>query len=240
MPKTSAAGPDGVSARLFRSIPAPVLVRIYNIIMWCEALPEDFLRSRTVFVPKKKEAQEPGDYRPITIPPVLVRGLHKILARRMDRLLNIDVRQRGFRSSDGCSDNIFLLDTLLRIHRRKFRSLYMASLDVNKAIDSVSHPAIVAALTEIGVPEPMIRYLSSIYKRSTTVLEGSGWTSAPVHPRRGVRQGDPLSPIIFNAVTHKMLRELSTDVGVRLGETTVNAAAYADDLLLFATTTMGL
>jgi len=208
--------------------------------MWCEVLPEDLLRSRTVFVPKKKDAQEPGDYRPITIPPVLVRGLHKILARRMDRLLDIDVRQRGFRSSDGCSDNVFLLDTLLRVHRRKFRPLYLASLDVSKAFDSVSHPAIVAALTEVGVPEPMIRYLSSIYENSTTILEGNGWTSTPVHPKRGVRQGDPLSPVIFNAVTHKMLRELSADVGVRLGETTINATAYADDLLLFATTPMEL
>lgn len=98
----------------------------------------------------------------------------------MDRLLDIDVRQRGFRSSDGYSDNIFLLDTLLRVHRKRFRPLYMASLDVSKAFDSVSHPAIVAALANVGVPEP-IRYLLNIYKNSTTVLEGNGWTSISVH-----------------------------------------------------------
>lgn len=158
----------------------------------------------------------------------------------MDSLLDIDIRQRGFRSSDDCSDNIFLLDSLLRVHRRKFRSLYMASLDVSKAFDSVSHPAITATLTEIGVPDPMIRYLTNIYRRSTTILQGNRWTSALIRPKREVRQGDLLSPVVFNVVTHRMLRELSSDVGVRLGETTINAAAYADDLLLFGTTPAGL
>ncbi|KAL6418735.1 hypothetical protein ACFW04_011829 [Cataglyphis niger] len=94
-------------------------------------------------------------------------------------------------------------------HRKKFRSLYMASLDISKAFDS-------------------------------TYLEEDTWTSAPIHPKRGVRQGDPLSPVIFNIVTHQLLQKLSSDVGVRLGKTTVNATAFADDLLLFATTPQGL
>ncbi|KMQ88341.1 reverse transcriptase [Lasius niger] len=240
VPRPSAAGPDGVTPRLFRAVPTEILLRIYNIIMWCERLPEDLLKSRTIFLPKKTDAVEPGDFRPITIPSVIVRGLHKILAKRMEVMLDIDPRERAFRNTDGCADNTFLLDTILRSHRRNFKSVYMASLDVSKAFDSVSHPAIETALTEIGVPRPMVRYLAEIYRESRTRLEGDTWSSAYIHPGRGVRQGDPLSPVIFNVITHHMLQQLPDDIGIHLGDTLINAVAFADDLLLIATTSPGL
>lgn len=236
----SAPGPDGVSVRLYRSMPAAVILRIFNLLMWCEELPEDLLLSRTTFLPKKKDANHPGDFRPITIPSVLIRGLHRILARRLEDALDIDPRQRAFRSMDGCADNIFLLDILLRYHRRHYKSLYVASIDVSKAFDAVSHSAIECTLTSLGVPPPMIRYLGKIYGNSKTRIEGDGWKSAPIHPTRGVRQGDPLSPVIFNAVTHRLLKRLPEEVGARMGNIPINAVAYADDLLLFASTPMGL
>ncbi|KMQ88340.1 reverse transcriptase [Lasius niger] len=240
IPRASAPGPDGISARLYRSIPTTVIIRLFNLLLWCERLPEDLLLSRTIFLPKKTNASEPGDFRPITIPPVLVRGLHKILAKRLETALDIDPRQRAFRSMDGCADNTLLLDTLLRYHRKQYKSLYMASIDVSKAFDAVTHPTIESTLISLGVPPPMIRYLGQVYANSRTRIEGDGWTSKPVHPKRGVRQGDPLSPILFNAVTHRLLQRLPREVGARLGNIPINAAAYADDLLLFASTSMGL
>lgn len=175
IPKSSAVGPDGVSARLYGSVPAGILIRLYNLLMWCEGTdPEDLLRSKTVFVPKKKDAREPGEFRPITIPSVVTRGLHKILARRIESMFEIDPRQRIFRNTDGCAD-IFLLDMVLRYHRKKFRPMYMAALDVSKAFDSISHPAIKAVLEGVGVLAPAIRYLTAIYQGSKTCLQGEGW-----------------------------------------------------------------
>lgn len=190
MSRTSAAGPDGVSPCLFRAVHPSVVTRLYNLLMRCGRLPENLLMSRTVFLPKKADAKNPGDFRPITIPSVIVRGLHKILTKRIKKLLDIDVRQRAFRNMDGCADNTFLLDTFLRYHRKRFRSLYVASLDVSEAFDSVSHPAIETTLAAVGVPSPMVQYLSRVYKESHTRLEGANWSSRPVRPRRGVRQGD--------------------------------------------------
>lgn len=179
-----------------------VKVMLYNLILWCGRLPEPLLRSRTVFVPKKNGAAEPGDYRALTIQSVIARELHRILANRITSSIQVDERQRANKSIDGCRDNFIQLDMILREHRSTFKQMYMASVDVSKSFDSVSHPSITAVLGSFGIPQPFIEYISSTCEHESTVIESDGWSSRPIHPKRGVKQGDPLSPAIFNLITH--------------------------------------
>jgi len=76
------------------------------------------------------------------------------------------------------------------------------------------------------------------YLRSTTIFCCNNWSSKKVQPTCGVKQGDPMSPIIFNMIIDRMIKKLPEDIGTRIRESTINAAAFADDLLLFATTPM--
>lgn len=239
-PSTTAAGPDGVSARLIRKMPNEVLCRILNIIMWCGQAPQQLLQSITILIPKKSGATEPGDFRPLTISSVIIRTLHKVLAKRMAKSITLDQRQRAFRKTDGCSDNIFLLDLILRHHHAKHKPLFMASLDLAKAFDSVTHKTIQETLCLMGLPLPMVEYIMNTYMRSCTRLGCDGWKSDSINPKCGVKQGDPMSPIIFNMIIDRLLRQLPEDIGAKIGDLTVNAAAFADDMLLFASTPMGL
>lgn len=237
---TTSAGPDGLTARSLRAVPLDVLMRILNIILWCGNAPTYLLESVTTLIPKKSNAHSPSDFRPITVSSVLTRTLHKVLAGRMARLIHLDQRQRAFRPTDGCSDNIFLLDLLLRYHHRHHKSLYIASLDIAKAFDSVSHESIRETLESMGLPQPMTSYIMDVYQRSTTTLCCGSWTSNKIHPTCGVKQGDPMSPVIFNMIMDRLLKKLPEDIGARIGGLTINAAAFADDLLLFASTPRGL
>lgn len=237
---TTSAGPDGLSAKSLRKVPVEVLERVLNLILWCGKAPTHLVESVTTLIPKKSNAHLPSDFRPITVSSVLLRTLHKILATRMARLIQLDQRQRAFRPTDGCSDNVFLLDLILRNHHRLHKPLFVASLDVAKAFDSVSHDTISETLEAMGIPPPMRSYIMDMYQRSTTVLSCNAWTSGSIKPTCGVKQGDPMSPIIFNMIMDRMLKKLPTDIGTRIGDTTINAAAFADDLLLFASTPVGL
>lgn len=237
---TTSAGPDGLTARLFKKVPLNITTRILNILMWCSKAPEFLLESFTTLIPKKSHATLPADFRSITVSSVIMRTLHKVLASRMAREIKLDQRQRAFRPTDGCSDNIFLLDLILRHCHVRNKPLFMASLDIAKVFDSVSHAAIEKTLSVMSLPQPMISYIKSVYQRSTTVLSCGGWTSDQVRPTCGVKQGDPMSPVIFNMVIDRLLTRLPEEVGVRCGDVTVNAAAFADDMLLFASTPMGL
>lgn len=236
----TAPGPDGVSVRLTKKIPFEVLVRIFNIVLWCGKAPVRLLESITTLIPKKSKANTPADFRPISVSSVLIRVLHKILASRLSRHVYLDQRQRAFRPTDGCMDNVFLLDLLLRSHHKQHKPLFLASLDIAKAFDSVSHKAIRETLEIMGVPSPMTEYIMDVYDNSTTSLTCNGWTSEHIKPLCGVKQGDPMSPLIFNMVVDRLLTRLPGDIGAKIGGLTINAAAFADDLLLFASTPMGL
>lgn len=150
--RSSAPGPDGLSARTLHGVHLGVLCRIYNLIMWCRRLPVHLRSARTVLIPKIPEPAAPGDFRPITVASVLVRRLHKILALKMGCLIRLDKRQRAFCATDGCADNVFLLDLVLRYHHERHRPLHLASVDVAKAFDTVSHLSILGTLKSRGCP----------------------------------------------------------------------------------------
>lgn len=236
----TAVGPDGVTARQVRAVPFEILARMFSLMLWTERIPERLRSSRTVLIPKKNDAQDPGDFRPITVSPIIVRWLHSILARRLREVVILDPRQRAFLAVDGCAENTVLMDLLLRFHNDTYKSCHLASLDVGKAFDTLAHPAIFSTLRSFGLPPPFQRYLSEYYRSGTTVLEGRGWVSGRITPRRGVKQGDPLSPLIFNMAMDRVLRALPATIGSPIGTRRTNALAFADDLVLCAETRLGL
>lgn len=61
-----------------------------------------------------------------------------------------------------------------------------------------------------------------------------------VQVNRGVRQSDPLSPVLFNLVMESVIKTLNKDVGYQIGEVKVNGIAYADDVILTAQSAVGL
>lgn len=233
-------GPDGISAREIRAIPIEILVRIFNLILWTGRIPEHLRTAKTIFIPKTSGVLEPENVRPITISSIVVRQLHGILASRIINNIDLDPRQRGFIPSDGCAENVILIDLLLRHTHESHSSCYIASLDVSKAFDSVSHSAIRETINSFGFPLEFKQYLEHVYNDSGTRLVGEGWVSNTIYPKRGVKQGDPLSPIIFNMVIDRLLRSLPSEIGCSLGTAKINALAFADDLILCASTPNGL
>lgn len=236
----SAPGPDGITPKQWRQIPIEIKWRIFNLILYCGRIPSRLLRATTTLIPKTPDADEPGQFHPITVSSILVRHINAILAARIRENVVIDERQRAFQPIDGCAINTVLLDLLMRTQAETFTSAHIAVLDVSKAYDSVSHQAIYDTLLSYGFPPEFVSYIESTYRESTTRLKCDGWYSEEIHPMRGVKQGDPLSPNIFNLVVDRVLRSLPAEVGAMVGEQKCGAIAFADDIVLAARTPLGL
>lgn len=142
---------------------------------------------------------------------------------------------------DGVCENVTVLSAVLGDARRRCRSLHIACVDLSKAFDTVSHAAIHKTLEELGLPQEFRNYVRAVYDNARTVLQASsGSEVSSIKIGRGVRQGDPLSPLLFNLVVDRALGILSEDVGYKLGDRLVNALGYADDIVLLSSTKVGL
>ena len=111
--------------------------------------------------------------------------------------------------------------------KETMQPLAIAWLDVAKAFDSVSHSTITRAAERIGMPPPAVHLLGDMYDGATTEVR----KDTKIRVTRGVRQGDPLSPHVFNAVIDEAIAGVE-----RSGEMASPVMAFADDLVVLART----
>lgn len=157
--------------------------------------------------------------------------LHRILANRLKNAISLDASQRGFVNTDGSLANVLILDYYLQYQRERGSSFNIVALDVKKAFDLVSHGAIRRARIQTEYANYIMGALAGA---STTISVGDAKT-CPISLKRGVRQGDPLSPVLFNMVVDELLAglKLLPEYGGTLAEGfRTPAMAFADDLIL--------
>jgi len=241
----TAPGLDQITPRMWNAVPPALRALLFNLLLLAGTVPWSLTATRTVFLEKGGMSERPGpaEYRPLSIGSVIARHLHKILAKRLAALDIFDNRQRGFRPVDGVCENVTVLSAVLGDARRRCKTLHLACVDVSKAFDTVAHDAIHATLDELGLPREFREYVRAVYSSARTVLHGIGSGTIggeAIKIGRGVRQGDPLSPLLFNLVVDRALGVLSEDVGYRMGARLIGALGYADDIVLLASTTNGL
>ena len=131
-----------------------------------------------------------------------------MLLGRVGRLLDSlqDPEQGGFRPYYSCRDIIMFMRMVAEKAEEWGQEVWAASLDLEKAFDKVSHALVLECLAEANVEADILNYLWRLYRRQVAYVSVDGDQSRHVSNMRGVRQGDPLSPILFNNVTAKNFR----------------------------------
>lgn len=234
-----APGPDGVTKKGLTAYPhaANTLAVVFNVALFRGTYPRAWLKNRTTLIPKAgKDLAKAENWRPITIAPIAGRIFSGMVEARLLRQVTVSERQRGFRPGNGCHVNCWILDEVLRQGKRS--RVVGVQLDVSKAFDTVSHAAIAEVLSSHGVSPCLLQVIRRMYTGCSTTLGNFG---VNIDINRGVKQGDPLSPLLFNLVLDPLLGELhSSGEGFTIGDHKLAAMAYADDLTLFADTTEGM
>ena len=237
--KKSAAGPDGLSPVAWRGVGDRERLALLNAILLEGRVPEILSSARTVLIPKIPSPSQPQHYRPITVNSVVARQLSRVLLHRMDSTVELRGDQRGFVKTDGCAENTQVLGAIIRDARFQLKQLHVASLDISKAFDTIMHQPLMDILDDLLDPT-LVPVIRSLYSDSTTTLVHEGSRSNKIRLGRGVRQGDPLSPFLFNLAAKYILDRLSPHVGYDLRGVRVGSLAFADDVVLVASTAAGL
>jgi hypothetical protein len=231
----SAPGVDRVSVATVKNMSEAALAVLFNAVVFRNVQPASWKLLRTTLVPKEGDLRDPGNWRPITIGSAVQRLLHRVLAARLSKYASLSSSQRGFTEIDGTLANAMILHEYLQGRVLGGKAYSIVSLDVRKAFDTVSHCSISRALGRFGVPNALHKYIMATFDASTAIKVGSA-VSRPIGIRRGVRQGDPLSPILFNICMDELLERINEKYqggSLHNGERNT-IMAFADDLIITA------
>lgn len=131
-------------------------------------------------------------------------------------------------------DHIHTLELIIEKYREHQKPLYIAFIDYQKAFDTISHSSIWDSLKEQGVDDRYINTIKSIYRNNTSRVKLE--TIGPYFPvRRGVRQGNPLSPKIFVAILEYVISKLDWKYKrLYIQDAFLSHLRFADDLVLLS------
>ena len=206
--KDSAPGLDGMKKYDLNKIPPEDMATHMTLWLFSGCPPDALKKGIVTCIPKIQGTLNPGDFRPITVGPIIGRLFHRVLSRRMLTYWPLSNRQKAFRQGDGLADNIWLVKAIIKKKREQKQRLNLTFIDVSKAFDSVSHQSIVREAHRLGTPPFMLRYISEVYRNCSVQLKIGGKLSHDIQVNRGVRQGDPMSPLLFNAVIDMVMAEV--------------------------------
>jgi len=234
--KNSAPGKDGLKrAQLAGPEKANLLSVYYTVCLRSGLMPTAWKENRTTMIPKEgKDPRKAANHRPITMSSMIARVFWGIIDQRLRAVLKMSPRQKGFVSEIGCFNNVQLFSEVLR-HMKATGGGVAVQIDIKKAFDTAPHEAILRALLRKGIPRVLAQYIAQSYEGvCTTINHPDG--PIDITLKRGVKQGDPLSPLLFNLLLEPLLDKLEAMVGYKLGDGSVSCLAFADDLVLLANT----
>ena len=110
----------------------------------------------------------------------------------------------------------------------------LAFIDYEKAFDSVEHCGVIQALSEHNICKGYIETLVHMYNNGTSVIKLDQISNKfPI--QKGVRQGDTLSPKLFNAGLEQVFRRLEwQNKGITINGEKLNHLRFADDIVLIS------
>ncbi|KAJ4451597.1 hypothetical protein ANN_03066 [Periplaneta americana] len=233
-------GPDHVLMRAIRNVVCYGIISLIatRMLSLCE-IPPCLTKARTILIYKGGDVTDLGNWRPITICSILRRIIERVLDKRLRKIVTFHEFQRGLTNSPGTLINTSLLNSILKEAKSRKTNTTLVFLDIRKAFDNIAHLHLRNTLSSLNVPSPLAELIAKLQEVNTTQIEINHRKTEPIVISRGVMQGSPLSPSLYNIATDHILHELTSEelaeeYGFKLvsGLPNVTVLSFADDMVI--------
>ena len=236
-------GADGFPVEFYRrfwGLLGQDLVDILNFSFTHGSLSDSQRRGIIRLLYKKDDPLELKNWRPISLLNTDYKICTKVLANRLRKVIPLI-----FSEDQTCGipdrsifENLFLIRDTLDYVNHKQLSAAVISLDQEKAFDRVNHGFLQRVLAQFNFGPGFRRWVNIVYTDISSQVINNGWLSASFKLERGVRQGCPLSPLLYCLVAETLGQAIRRDnriEGIQIpgsGNKQSKVSQYADDTTL--------
>ncbi|GJS59119.1 RNA-directed DNA polymerase, eukaryota [Tanacetum coccineum] len=250
-------GPDGFTFGFYRrywdTIENDVVDAVsyfFNVGMF----PKGGNASFIALIPKMQDARVVKDFRPISLIGSVYKIIAKILANRLVGVLGdlIHEVQSAFIANRQILDGPFILDELIHWCRSKNKQAMIFKVDFEKAYDSVRWDYLDDVLNKFGFGSKWRKWIRNCLVSSKGSILVNGSPTSEFYFRKGLKQGDPLSPFLFllimeslhlsfqNVVNADMFKEISASgLRMNLHKSKLMGISVKDEVVSRASSKMG-
>ncbi|CAN6253863.1 unnamed protein product [Urochloa humidicola] len=214
MDANASPGPDGFGPSFYKAFWSELEPRVLTLFdqFYRDAADLDALnRAFLVLLPKKSDARTADAFRPISLQNCPMKMFAKVLANRLRPCIPslVDPDQTGFVHGRSIAENYVYAADLLSCCHRRCTPTAVLKLDFRKAFDSICWDSLDNILSARGFDERWRSWINNILQTGKTAVLLNGVPGNWIQCRRGLRQGDPLSPFLFIIVADVLQRLIS-------------------------------
>lgn len=206
------------------------LLKIYNNIFNSGNVPSQWRQIRVIPIPKSgASANANSKPRPISLMSCTCKIFHAMITKRLEwyveknRILSLNTI--GFRRGQSSLDCLTRLVTQIQIGFSKNFPTVACFLDIKSAYNNILLDRLLQILDSLGVGSNICQYLWNFLSERHLIVAGESAIDIVRYARKGLAQGDPISPLLFNIATSKVCQDIIE----------VYSCQYADDFVLYLT-----
>ena len=243
--KNSSPGPDGIPYSILLKFPCihHTLATLFNKVLVHGSPPRSWSESVIKLLHKSGSTDDPTNFRMIALTNCIGKVYHLILANRFtnylldNNLIDATMQKAFLPGINGCVEHNIILDEIVKDAKIRKKTVHITFFDLADAFGSVPHNLIIDSLQRNHFPPEIVQYIHQFYSNIQATVHSKNFKSDIFSFKRGVFQGDPLSPIIFLTVFNPILQYLheNSKFGYKLQDESFISLPFADDFCLITT-----
>ena len=179
---------------------APVS-HIINLSLHNATFPDDFKTARVIPLYKKGDRFAEGNYRPVSILPVMSKIFERVVYDQVYEYLDqnniLYQNQSGFRSGYSTNTALTYLNDRIKFNMDQGKMSGLILIDIQKAFDTVNHDILCKKLNAVGLNGNSVSWFKSYLNSRSQFVQVGNNSSDHNEVTCGVPQGSILGPLLF-------------------------------------------